>query len=481
MSNLLNQLTRNTDVSPYRKEKILQFGEGNFLRAFFDWQVDVLNEHTTFDSGVVIVRPIDAGHPKLDQQDGLYTAIIRGIDEKGETVNEPRLITSVNREILAYGEYDKFLELADSPDLEWIVSNTTEAGICVLKDDQQTDFPPRSFPAKLTQFLFRRFNTFNGAEDKGLVLLPCELIDYNGECLKESILEYIALWNLGDSFKTWLLTSNTFCSTLVDRIVTGYPRDEADQLEVDLGYKDKFLVAAEYFYLFVIQGPEWLNKKLCLDQYPLNIRIVDDIKPFKQRKVGILNGAHTAMVPVAYLSGFNTVRDSIGDPVIGGFVDSLLDEEVIPCLDMDQSELVEFKDSVLNRFRNPFIQHQLLSISLNSLTKFKTRLLPQLRCYVEKTGNAPKRLCFSLAALYCFYLGDRNGEVIPLTDDAELLKFFEKSRVSSVTTAEHVVEFLQLVDHWEFDIASLSGVSALVVEYVKSIKAQGVCEALKQI
>ncbi|WP_413700295.1 hypothetical protein ACLKMH_24255 [Psychromonas sp. KJ10-10] len=224
-------------------EKIIQFGEGNFLRAFIGWQVQLLNEQTDFNAGITVVRPIDAAHPKLDSQDGLYTAMIRGINESGESVSQPKIISSINRELFAYGEFEEVLKVAENPDLEWVISNTTEAGIEFKDSDKITDFPPSTFPAKLTLFLLRRFETFNGDKNKGLILLPCELIDYNGDKLKETINQYAELWNLSDQFKTWLNLSNTFCSTLVDRIVTGYPKDEIEQLEAELGYKDNFIVA----------------------------------------------------------------------------------------------------------------------------------------------------------------------------------------------------------------------------------------------
>ncbi|SIO95721.1 tagaturonate reductase [Vibrio spartinae] len=474
-------LSRDLSTQPHRPEKIIQFGEGNFLRAFVDWQIDLLNEQTDFNAGVTVVRPIDAGHPKLDTQGGVYTALIRGINEAGQPVSQPRIVTSVNREVLAYGEYDQVLRIAENPALAWVVSNTTEAGIAYDAQDTFNAHPPKTFPAKLTQFLFRRYQHFDGHPDKGLILLPCELIDHNGEKLKEMVLKYARLWELEGGFTDWILTANTFCSTLVDRIVTGYPRDEIETLKTTLGYQDKFLVAAEYYNLFVIQGPQWLNDKLKLEQCPLNIKIVDNIKPYKERKVGILNGAHTAMVPVAYLSGLDTVGQAMQDEEVAGFLNGLLNDEVIPSLSMAEDELQAFKESVLDRFRNPYIKHYLISIALNSLTKFKTRLLPQLITYAQNQGTAPKYLSFSLAALYCFYLGQRNGEDIPLNDDEHLLAHFNQWRATTGSHAQSVGDFLRLQQHWDVDLTQLPNLEKLVSQYVDTIQSIGMKEALKTL
>lgn len=253
-------------------ERIIQFGEGNFLRAFVDWQIDLLNEHTDLNSGVVVVRPIETSFPpSLSTQDGLYTTIIRGLNEKGEAVSDARLIRSVNREISVYSEYDEFLKLAHNPEMRFVFSNTTEAGISYHAGDKFDDAPAVSYPAKLTRLLFERFSHFNGALDKGWIIIPCELIDYNGDALRELVLRYAQEWALPEAFIQWLDQANSFCSTLVDRIVTGYPRDEVAKLEEELGYHDGFLDTAEHFYLFVIQGPKSLATELRLDKYPLNV------------------------------------------------------------------------------------------------------------------------------------------------------------------------------------------------------------------
>lgn len=478
---MTKQLNRQNFPGPAYPEKIIQFGEGNFLRAFIDWMIDHLNEKTDFNSGITIVRPIDSHQPKLNDQDGLYTTLIRGINEQGQAVAVPRIIYSVNREISVYQEFEQYLKCAENPELEFIFSNTTEAGIAFNDMDQLTDTPPATFPAKLTVFLHHRFKHFNGQQNKGLIIIPCELIDYNGEKLKEYVINYAHLWHLGSDFINWLNDANTFCSTLVDRIVTGYPKDEVNQLEQKLGYRDLFLDTAEYFYLFVIQGPNWIRDKLKLDQVDLNILVVDDIKPYKERKVGVLNGAHTAMVPVAYLAGIRTVGEAMENQQIECFVKNLLNKEVIPTLSLDKDELNQFAHDVLDRFRNPFIKHELIAISLNSLTKFKTRLLPQLLTYSQKFNQPPKYISYSLAALLAFYRGQYQGQVIPLTDDKPLLeRFAEWQPLYQSDVKKLVSNVLSMLDHWGQDLNQISGLTELVTIELTKILSNDIKDSIPQ-
>ena len=433
-------------------ERIIQFGEGNFLRAFIDWQIDLLNEHTDLNAGVVIVRPIESSFPpSLSTQDGLYTTIIRGLNEKGEAVSDARLIRSVNREISAYADYDELLQLAHNPDMRFVFSNTTEAG----------------------------------AADKGWVIVPCELIDYNGEALRELVLRYAQEWALPEAFVAWLDEANAFCSTLVDRIVTGYPRDEAAQIEEQLGYKDGFLDTAEHFYLFVIQGPKSLAAELRLDKLPLNVLIVDDIKPYKERKVAILNGAHTALVPVAFQAGLDTVGEAMNDAEICSFVEKAIYQEIIPVLDLPRDELASFASAVTGRFRNPYIKHQLLSIALNGMTKYRTRILPQLLAGQKKEGALPTRLTFALAALIAFYRGERNGENYPVQDDAEWMESYKalwaQHRDAQITTGELVKAVLSVESHWEQDLTKVPGLVDRVTQDLDAILRDGMRAAVKPL
>ncbi|MEG5693077.1 tagaturonate reductase [Enterobacter quasihormaechei] len=482
----MNTLNRRDFPGARYPERIIQFGEGNFLRAFVDWQIDLLNEHTDLNSGVVIVRPIQSDFPpSLSTQDGLYTTIIRGLNEQGEAVSDARLIRSVNREISVYSQYDEFLALAHNPNMRFVFSNTTEAGISYHAGDKFDDAPAASYPAKLTRLLFERFTHFNGAGDKGWIIIPCELIDYNGEALRELVLRYAQEWALPAAFIAWLNDVNTFCSTLVDRIVTGYPRDEVAELEAGLGYHDGFLDTAEHFYLFVIQGPKSLAAELRLDKYPLNVLIVDDIKPYKERKVAILNGAHTALVPVAYQAGLDTVGEAMNDAEICAFVEKAIYEEIIPVLDLPRDELQSFARAVTGRFRNPYIKHQLLSIALNGMTKYRTRILPQLLAGQKTTGKLPARLTFALAALIAFYRAERNGERYPVQDDAHWLERYQQlwtqHHDKQITTHDLVSSVLSVSEHWEQDLTQVNGLVEQVAQDLDAILSKGMRDAVKPL
>ncbi|UJD94696.1 tagaturonate reductase [Lelliottia amnigena] len=482
----MNTLNRRDFPGALYPERIIQFGEGNFLRAFIDWQIDLLNEHTDLNSGVVIVRPIQSDFPpSLSTQDGLYTTIIRGLNEQGEAVSDARLIRSVNREISVYSQYDEFLKLAHNPDMRFVFSNTTEAGISYHAEDKFDDAPAVSYPAKLTRLLFERFSHFNGAADKGWVIIPCELIDYNGDALRELVLRYAQTWELPAEFTQWLNDANAFCSTLVDRIVTGYPRDEVTALETELGYHDGFLDTAEHFYLFVIQGPKSLASELRLDKLSLNVLIVDDIKPYKERKVAILNGAHTALVPVAFQAGLDTVGEAMNDAEVCAFVEKAIYQEIIPVLDLPKDELESFASAVTGRFRNPYIKHQLLSIALNGMTKYRTRILPQLLAGQKATGKLPARLTFALAALIAFYRGERNGESYPVQDDQHWLDRYQQlwaqHHDKQISTSELVKAVLSVSEHWEQDLTNVSGLVEQVTLDLDAILLQGMRAAVKQL
>ncbi|MBB5189922.1 tagaturonate reductase [Silvimonas terrae] len=464
-----------------RPIRFLQFGEGNFLRAFVDWQIDLLNERTGLDAGVVVVRPRgNPSLPLLDVQGGVFTTLIRGLDESGKPVKTYRKIECVEREIDLGEHYAQYLALAANPDLRFVVSNTTEAGIATNDTDRLEDSPPATFPAKLTRFLHERFKHFGGAADKGLVLLPCELIDYNGDALRAAVLHFARLWQLGERFEAWLGGACTFCSTLVDRIVTGYPQAEMAQIDEELGYHDQFLVTAEYFYLFVIQGPQWLAKELKLDGAGLNIRLVDDITPYKQRKVGVLNGGHTVLVPVALLAGLHEVGEAVADPVVGPFLLDVLNEEIIPALPLERAELDSFAADVLRRFRNPYIHHRLESIALNSWSKYAARVLPQLLQYQRSTGKLPQRLLIALAATMVLY----RGKLIKLSDDPAWLAWFEagwgKVDAGQWTLPQLATEWLGNVALWGQDLNGVAGLSDALAGILGTIETQGIAALISQ-
>lgn len=468
-------------TQPKYTERIIQFGTGKFLRAFIGWQIDLLNEQTGLDAGIVAVKSTTSPAASLNNQDGLYTVISRGLDRTGQVVDSARLITSVNRQIDAPTQFRELLALAREPNIRYIFSNTTEAGIVYAPQDSFVDQPPASFPAKLTRLLYERYTYFGGDSQAGLVIIPCELIDDNGPRLKEIVRQYADQWQLSPAFVTWLDQANVFCSSLVDRIVTNLPETE----QGNLGYHDAFATVGETFYLFVIEGPAWLADELHLNEVDLNLKIVADVKPYKIRKVGILNGAHTALVPVAYLSGLDTVREAVEHPQLGPFLRATLTEEIIPSLDQPAAELQDFAEATLQRFRNPFIQHQLLDISLNSMAKFRARLLPQLLTYRQQCGQLPPRLVFSLAALIRFYKGERNGQPIPLRDNADILSLYrrlwEACDGSAAGLATVVDGVLGYEANWQQDLRQVPGLAALTTDYLIAIEQEGIEAALRKI
>jgi len=455
--------------------KILQFGQGNFMRGFFDWQVDLLNERTGLDAGVVVVRPRGGSKaPLLDVQDGLFTVLVRGLDEAGQPVKQVRTVTCVAHEIDPGTMYADYLAQAANPDLRFIVSNTTEAGIVVNDTDRQADAPPVTFPAKLTQLLFARWEAFGGDNDKGIVFLPCELIDRNGAALRAAVLHYARLWALPSGFAAWIGAACTFCNTLVDRIVTGYPAADAADIERELGYADPFLVAAEYYYLFVIEGPAWVADELKLAGSGLNVKLVDDITPYKKRKVGILNGGHTTLVPVALLAGLEAVGPAVDDEQVGAFLRAAIDDEIIPALAMDPEELQAFAGDVLRRFRNPAIHHRLASIALNSWSKFAARVAPQLLRYAElHDGRLPRRLVLALAANLVLY----RGGVIELADDAATLAWFragwDNVDAGTWTVDDLVRGWLANATLWGRDLNAVPGLATQLAADVRGIQEQG--------
>ncbi|MDN4501102.1 tagaturonate reductase [Alteromonadaceae bacterium BrNp21-10] len=482
----MEKLSRDNVRNSRYPTKIMQFGEGNFLRAFVDWQIDHLNKSTDLNAGVAVIRPIDYDAiPLLNVQDGLYTTIIRGLNESGEAVEDFRVIDCINEEIPVYKDFSCFMALAESSELKIIFSNTTEAGIEYIDTDKLDDTPAKAFPAKLTQWLLHRYQHFNGSSNSGLVIIPCELIDYNGEKLKEIVMQYCQLWQLEQGFVDWLENANDFCSSLVDRIVPGFPRDEHQQLQQKLGYEDNFMVTAEYFHLFVIQGPKHLEELLCLKDSELNIKIVDDISPYKERKVAILNGAHTALVPLAYLSDIDTVGDSLADPLIEKYLTQLIYSEIIPTLSLPQDELQSFANDVLNRFRNPYIQHMLMSISLNSMTKFHTRIMPQLLTYVERNKRVPEMMAAALAGQILFYRGKRGDDNIELTDGEKWLNLFAQLwsdyQAGAITVQELVQSVLAAQWHWQQDLSLVSGLTQTVADYLQQMLDNGVRPTLTKI
>ena len=405
------------------RETIIQFGEGGFLRSFADVFVHQMNEKGVYDGKVVVVQPIAKGLiPVLNEQKGVYHQFLRGV-ENGTVVNECIKVTSISRGVDPYTEYGEYLKLAHNPDMHVIISNTTEAGIEYLGTEGFDDAPPKSFPAKLTRLLYERFS----AGLPGFLILSCELIDNNGKELLACVLKYAKLWELSEDFVSWLQTENHFCNTLVDRICTGYPKDEAEELTAFLGEEDKLMNTAEIFHLWVIEGD--FEKEFPLNAAGVNVIWTPDVTPYKKRKVRILNGAHTSMVLAARLYGLSTVKECLDNKRVRAFLDKTLSEEIIPTLGSTEEDIT-FGKAVLDRFANPFVKHQLLSIALNSVSKFKARVLPTLLEYYEKNGVLPKCMTFSLAALIAFYRTDEAN------DGEEIMEFMKSASVGDILKKE---------------------------------------------
>lgn len=396
------------------KENIIQFGEGGFLRGFVDWMIKKANDTTDFDGSVLVVQPIENGMcDMLSAQDCVYTHICRGIE--GVEIQKNDVIS---RCVKPYDNFAEYLKLAENPDFRFIISNTTESGIAFSDEDKITDAPAKTFPAKLTQLLKKRFDLKLG----GFVFLPCELIDKNGENLKKCVLKYADLWDLGADFKNWIENENIFCNTLVDRINTGYPKDE----KIDLDYEDNMINTSEYFHLWVIEGYNELFKEIPFDKCGLNVILTDNLEMYRTRKVRILNGAHTSLVPYALLEGFDTVKSCVDDEKMNEHIRKCVFDEIIPTLDLPEEELKQYANDVLTRFANPYIKHYLSSIALNSVSKFKVRVLPSITEYIKRFDKMPETLIFSFAKLIEFYRTDMTN------DDADIVAFMKSASVSDI-------------------------------------------------
>lgn len=475
-------------VLEHAPEKVMQFGEGNFLRAFADDFIDIANEKAGFNGKVVMVQPIASGLSELiNKQEGLYTLYLRG-NEKGRKVDDKRLISCCSRALNPYGEWDKVLELARSKDLEIVISNTTEAGIVHESESKFDQTPPISFPAKLTRVLYERFKAGLG----GLIILSCELIDNNGKELLRCVNEYIKDWGLDDAFRAWVNDKNIFCSTLVDRIVPGRIRDpkEVEALNKANGYEDALIDVGEVFGVWIIEGPAGLEDKLPFKKAGVPVHVVPDVTPYKKRKVRILNGAHTGFVLGAYLAGFDIVRDCMNNDTIRGFMNKMLYDEVIPTLPLDKNDLIQFAEAVQDRFNNPFVNHELMSISLNSASKWKARNMPSFLSYIEEQKKLPPCLTMSLAAFIAFYSNDiqelndkglvckrPKGNTYTISDDRWVLEFFYEHRNDSIGEIVHAV--LSNSKLWDMDMTKITGLEDAVKNDLTRIRTEGAEEAYK--
>ena len=462
-------------------EKVIQFGEGNFLRAFIDWIIWKTNQKTAFNGSVVVVQPIEKGMVEwLNEQDGLYHLNLQGLLD-GKPVDSVDLIDVISRGLNPYADFASYLALAEQPEIRFVISNTTEAGIAFDPACKLDDKPASSYPGKLTQLLYHRWQHFKGAKDKGLIIFPCELIFENGKHLKECIRLYIDLWKLGPDFSAWFEECCGVYSTLVDRIVPGYPRDNAAELCERAGYDDHLLDKAEIFHLWVIEAPKEIANEFPADKAGLNVLFVPSEAPYHERKVTLLNGPHTVLSPVGYLSGLNTVKECCEDPEIGKFVHKVMFEELLPTLNLPEEELRKFANDVMDRFRNPFVKHFVTSIMLNSFPKFKTRDLPGLKTYLERKGELPKGLVLGLAGICTYYKGGKRGEdeIVP-NDDPKIIALLQElwtsgdvKKVAKGVLADNFI--------WGEDLNAIPGLTDMLAADLALIQKEGMREAVRSI
>ena len=493
MKKALNKWTAPKSVAP---ERIIQFGEGNFLRAFVDWIIWNMNAKTNFNGSVVVVQPIDKGMVEwLNGQDCLYHVNLQG-RLNGEPVNSLERIDVISRALNPYSQNAAFMALAEQPDIRFIISNTTEAGITFDPSCKFTDAPASAYPGKLVQLLYRRYKTFNGCPSKGLILMPCELIFLNGHHLKECIYQYIELWkeDLGadyEGFKEWFTKYNYVCATLVDRIVPGFPRKDIAAIQEKVGYNDNLVVQAEIFHLWVIEKPENMSIAQLREEFPaekagLHVLIAESEKPYHERKVTLLNGPHTVLSPVAYLSGINIVRDACNDPVIGQYIHKVQFEELMETLNLPMDELRQFASDVLERFNNPYVDHQVTSIMLNSFPKFETRDLPGLKTYLERKGELPKGLVLGLAAIITYYKGGTRADGAPIqpNDAQEIMDLLNQLWATGDLrkVAEGVLGATDII--WKEskqDLNTIPGLTDMVEGFLRDIQDKGMVETVKSI
>ena len=477
----MEKLDRKTAHAGKYPDKVIQFGEGNFLRAFVDWIIWNMDKKTDFNGGVVVVQPIEKGMvDMLNAQDGLYHLNLQGID-KGRSVDSIDLIDVINRGINPYREFDEYMKLAENPDIRFVISNTTEAGIAFDPSCRLEDRPASSYPGKLTQLLYHRYVYFNGDLSKGLVIFPCELIFLNGKELKKCISSYIDLWNLGDGFREWFEKACGVYCTLVDRIVPGYPKDSIDEIHARIGYDDKLVVKAEIFHLWVIEAPKDIAGEFPADKAGLNVLFVPSEAPYHARKVTLLNGPHTVLSPVGYLSGLDTVKECVEDPLIGKFVHKVMFDELIETLDLPKPELEQFAHDVLERFVNPYVKHFVTSIMLNSFPKYKTRDLPGLKTYLERKGTLPEGLVLGLAGIITYYKGGKRGdvEIVP-ADDASTVALL-KELWASGDVHKVASGVLGAVDIWGEDLNDVPGLTAMLSGMLALIQEKGMRAAVESV
>ncbi|MCE5225042.1 MAG: tagaturonate reductase [Porphyromonadaceae bacterium] len=477
----MKELNRKTAKAKQYPERIIQFGEGNFLRAFVDWIVWNMNGKADFNASVVVVQPIAQGMvDMLNKQDCLYHVNLQGLDQ-GVAVDSLTMIDVISRALNPYTENEAFMKLAEQPEMRFIISNTTEAGIAFDPSCKLTDVPASSYPGKLTQLLYHRFKTFHGDKTKGFIIFPCELIFLNGHKLKETIFQYIELWNLEEAFKAWFEEACGVYATLVDRIVPGFPRKDILAIQEKLQYNDNLVVQAEIFHLWVIEAPKEVAEEFPADKAGLNVLFVPSEEPYHERKVTLLNGPHTVLSPVAYLSGLNIVREACQHEVIGKYIDKVMFGELLETLNLPKDELIQFGKDVLERFNNPFVDHQVTSIMLNSFPKYQTRDLPGLKTYFDRKGVLPSGLVLGLAAIITYYRGGKRGDdEIKIQDDVKITTLLTDLWATGCTkkVAEGVLNAGFI---WGENLNLIPGLTEKIVYYLNTIQEKGMIHVVKEV
>jgi len=471
---------------------ILQIGDGNFLRAFADWMIDVANGAGVFNGEVIVAQPLARGiADRLNEQDGLFTVLLRGV-QNGAAVDDRRIVSCVKKALNPYTEWAAMLAAAQDPALRFVISNTTEAGIAYAEEAYTEGLCQVSFPAKVTALLLGRFAALGGNAGSGLVFLPCELIEANGSKLKKFVLQYAKAWALPAEFVAWVETHNVFCNTLVDRIVPGFPAAEAQVLYGQFGYEDPLLVAAEPFLLWVIEGPAGIADELPLHRAGLDVVWTDDLQPYRTRKVRILNGAHTASSLAAFSAGLDSVQAMTDDPVVSKYLNKVMFDEIVPFVPLPEAERQAYAKTIMERFANPSIRHELISIALNSVSKWQVRVLPTVKDYVAKNGKAPAGLSFSLAALLNFYHGRfasggeyegirQDDHAYPIRDSAEVLAIIDAAWKASSEVDTQVTTLLSDSRLWGEDLTQIAGLREQAAAALIRIRAVGVKAAMAEL
>jgi tagaturonate reductase len=471
-------------------ERILQFGEGNFLRGFVDWMIHQLNQKSTHRIGrIVVVNPRVNGAkhlPSFQEQDNLYTVWKRGI-QNGTEFESKEIITSISRVINPYSNWQDFLSCASNPSIDIVVSNTTEAGLTYFEEPYQIETCPLSYPGKLTAYLYERYKIFHGDPTMGIDIVPCELIEDNGDRLRELVLQYVVVWRLPDGFRNWIIQHNYFYNTLVDRIVTGFSTVNPDVIKLEFPYEDSLGVICEPFHLWIIQGPNRLQKKWNFNETGLNVRYVEDVAPFRLTKVRVLNGAHTALAGISFLAGIRTVGEAVNHEILGQFIRQLINKEILPALMLNgisEQEANEFANSVLERFMNPFLHHEIISLQLNALSKIRVRLLPTLLDYFNHYQMLPSLLVMAITAQLLYYRNSDNpASPWQIQDNGLHMRLLEEGWALEKSSGLEfsIQQILSLQEIWGSDLNNINGLAKRIAENILKLRELGFMDSLLKI